>query len=77
LFLPFRKKYYSFLIVLILILELLVFIKSDNTLIDNNKLNNLSQTTRESIFESNNNVFKNKKFNKDIYDIKVSDYISK
>ena len=77
LFLPFRKKYFSFLIVLILILELLIFIKTDNKLIENENLPELSQNVIDSLFVSNQDVFKDKNNNKDIYDIKVWNYISK
>lgn len=80
LFLPYRKKYYSLFIVLFIFLELLVFIKTDNNLIENNQLSNYSQMSenaKSSIFQRNDTVFNDKSFNKDIYDIKVWNYISR
>ncbi len=77
LFLPFRKKYYSFLIVVILILELLIFVSFNNKLIESNKISTFSKTAQTTLFIWNNNVFVNKISNKDIYDIKISNYISK
>ncbi len=79
LFLPYRKKYYSFLIVLVLIAELLVFIKTDNNVIDNSKLSTFSKISEESksvLFQRNDKIFEDKIFNKDIYDINISNYIS-
>jgi len=75
LFLPFRKKYYSIIIVIALILELFVFIKTDNRIINNSDLKQLSEVSKESIFESNNYILRDKNFNKDIYDIDVWNYI--
>lgn len=76
LFLPFRRKEYAYLIVVLLILELLVFIKVDNKLIDNNDLGNVSETTRNIIFIPNDKVFKDDDSGKNIYDINVANYIS-
>ena len=76
LFLPFRKKYYAWIIVVALIFELLVFIKTDNNLIDNSSISSISSEAKQWIFISNTSVLKDKKYNKDIYDIKVANYIT-
>ncbi|MFK7780632.1 MAG: hypothetical protein QM490_05890, partial [Candidatus Gracilibacteria bacterium] len=75
LFLPFRRKEYAYLIVIILILELLVFVKVNNKLIDNSGLKNITEISKSIIFESNNTVF-SKISEKNIYDINVKNYIS-
>lgn len=80
LFLPFRRNYYWFLIVIILILELLVFVKTDNNIIDNTKLSSfstMSEEAKSAIFQRNDKVFSKSIFNKDIYDINISNYISR
>ncbi len=80
LFLPYRKKYYSLFIVLFIFLELLVFLKSDNNLIDNTKLSTYSQMSEQAksaVFQRNDTIFNDSSFNKDIYDIKVWNYISR
>lgn len=76
LFLVYRKEYFSYLIIVVLFIELLVFIKPDSALIQKEKLSSISETNISLIFEKNNNVFKDLKFNNDIYDIEFSDYIS-
>ncbi len=80
LFLPYRKKYYSLFIVLILIIELSVFIKTDKNIINNSELSIYSQMSKEAknvIFQKNDNVFLKKNFNKNVYDIDVWNYITK
>jgi hypothetical protein len=47
LFLPFRKKYYAWIIVVALIFELLVFIKTDNNLIDNSSISSISSEAKQ------------------------------
>jgi len=80
LFLPYRKKYYWYFIVIILLLEIFIFYKSDVNLIDNSKLSvfsSVSDDVKSSIFQRNDSVFSRDLFNKDIYDINVSNYITK
>ncbi|MDP2396532.1 MAG: hypothetical protein Q8S84_05685 [bacterium] len=74
LFLPYRKKYYSLFVVLFLFCELLLFIKTQNNLIDNSQLSNYSEMSEQHksiIFQRNDTVFIDKSFNKDIFDINV------
>lgn len=80
LFLPYRKKYYSLFVVLFLFCELLLFIKTQNNLIDNSQLSNYSEMSEQHksiIFQRNDTVFIDKSFNKDIFDINVWNYISR
>jgi hypothetical protein len=63
-----------------LFLELFTFIKTDNNLISSSELSTfsgMSEDVKSALFQRNDTVFINKLFNKDIYDIKVSNYISK
>jgi len=75
LFLNYRKKYYAYFIVLILFLELIIFFKAPNNLIEKEKLNNLDKNLIEEVFIKNPNILKDKIFNKDIYDINIDNYI--
>ncbi len=76
LFLPFRKKWYAYFIVLLLLLELLTFIPWSNSVIDNSKLSNISSDTKNIVFSGNTLVLKNLNSWKDIFDIKIRNYIS-
>jgi hypothetical protein len=75
LFLPFRKKNYAFLIIIFLLLELLVFIKTDNNLIEKEKILNISEQTINNNFKKNTNIFKNRLFETNIYDINFRRYV--
>lgn len=80
LFLPYKKKYYPVFIVLFLILELFVFLRTDNKLIENTQLASFSQMSEEAksaVFQRNEEVFRKWFFNDDIYDIKVWNYVSR
>jgi hypothetical protein len=77
LFLPYRKKYYPFLIILFLILELLVFIKTDNKVINSNDISKISQESKDRFFSYNRDIFKDKSNNDDIYDINIFNYVDK
>lgn len=76
LFLPFRRKEYAYLIVLLLVLELLVSIKGNNKLFENKDLSQISETTKSIIFSPDNFVFEDNKSGKNIYNIDVTNYIS-
>jgi hypothetical protein len=75
LFLPFRRKEYAYLILLLLVLELLVFIKGDNKIFENKNLSQISQTTKSIVFSPDNSVFEDNKSSKNIYNIDVKNYI--
>ncbi len=77
LFLPYRKKNYAFLIVIFLLLELLIFVKSEAKPINISNLSAINQETKDFLFDKNNKVFKDKTNNKDIYDIDFFSYVSK
>jgi len=76
LFLPFRKRWQAYFIVLLLLLELLTFIPSDNKLINNNDLININKETKSIFFVSNNTIFKDNKTEKNIFEIDINNYIS-
>lgn len=80
LFLPFRNKNYAFLIIFILFLEILIFYQTDRKIIDNTDLSiyaDIPSEERHVIFQRNSYIFKKWMFNKDIYDINVSNYVKK
>ena len=75
LFLPYRNKNYAYFIVIFLLLELFVFVKIDNDIVDISNISSIKIETRDLVFEKNNSVFKNNYWNKDIYDVDMNSYI--
>jgi hypothetical protein len=59
------------------LLELLFFIKLKNNLIPVSNISKLSDNVVSQYFIKNSYVLQDKRFNKDIYDIKFSNYFSK
>lgn len=72
-FLPFRKKYYFIFFVFIALVQLLFYAIPNSKLIDVWDLTEISDEALKWVVSENGRVFQNKKFNKDIYDIKISD----
>ncbi len=75
LFLRFKNNYFIIPIILILILEFFTFYKPENIIIPNNEIK-IDKNLKNKIFSKNSNVFQDKLFNDDIFDIKFENYIS-
>lgn len=74
-FLPFRKKYYSFFFIFISIFQIVLYFQNDSKVIKNDLFNSLESSKLNIFLQNNNYVLLDKKNNYDIFDIKLSNYI--
>ena len=75
LFLSYRRKWLEYVILPILFLWTIYFVDFQNHLIWKEDLKNLDKNVISKIFTKNTNIFKNKSFEEDIYEINCKKYI--
>lgn len=73
-FLPYKNKYYFLFFVFIATFQFTFYQTPHSKYLDNEQLSKINSEAKQNLLSLDSKVFKNKVFNKDIYDINIKDY---
>ena len=76
-FLPYRNRYYFVFFIFIWLSQLLYYSAPTSNYISESQIKNVDSDVIQKLLTEDNNIFKDKPFNKDIYDINIKNYYSK